>query len=113
MQILHYNQMRERPWKNGQGRSRLIAAGPADAADFGDEMLWQVSIPDIAASGPFSPLPGLDRQWMLLEGAGAELHCFEAGHKVDFRHRVEQPLEALAFQGDLTRVTRGEGHEHD
>jgi environmental stress-induced protein Ves len=59
------------PWKNGLGVSRIIAAEPAGAGF--DTMLWQVSGTEIGADCPFSELPGLDRLFMVTEGAGVDL----------------------------------------
>lgn len=99
MNVVRYRAAPESRWKNGRGSSRVLAAEPSDAR-YDAALLWQVSIPEIDASGAFSDLPGLDRQWMLLEGAGAELHCAHPAQGIDFRHRIAQPLDALAFQGD-------------
>lgn len=84
------------PWKNGRGVSRLIAASPQGAGY--DAVDWHVSRPTIAASGPFSHLPGLDRQFMIVAGAGVVLHC--RGDGADFARRIDAPLEPFAFRGD-------------
>ena len=59
------------PWKNGLGVSRVIAAEPAGAGF--DTLLWQVSGTEIGADCPFSELKGLDRLFMVTEGAGVDL----------------------------------------
>jgi environmental stress-induced protein Ves len=55
-----------RPWKNGGGLTREVAAHPAgsDLADFD----WRVSIAEISAAGPFSAFPGIDRRMAVLAG---------------------------------------------
>jgi hypothetical protein len=84
------------PWKNGGGVSRLIAASP-DGAGY-DALDWHVSRPSIAASGPFSHLPGLDRQFMTVAPAGVALHVH--GDGAAFTQRVDRPLAPFAFRGD-------------
>ena len=55
-----------RPWKNGGGVTRDVAVFPAEAND--DDFLWRASVATIAAAGPFSPFPGIDRTLILLGG---------------------------------------------
>ncbi len=52
------------PWKNGGGTTTELAVHPHGAGL--DDFLWRISIADIAASGPFSTFPGVDRTIMLL-----------------------------------------------
>jgi len=56
-----------RAWRNGGGVTSDIAALPHGASD--DEFLWRASIATIAAAGPFSSFPGVDRAFVLLRGA--------------------------------------------
>ncbi len=81
-----------RPWKNGGGTTREIAAAPpgAGVADFD----WRVSVAEIASDGPFSAFPGVDRQIVLLEGAGVRLR----GARFD--RCLDRPLEPFAFAGE-------------
>ena len=46
--------------------TRDIAVFPTGASD--DEFLWRASLAAIAAAGPFSAWPGVDRSFMLLDG---------------------------------------------
>jgi environmental stress-induced protein Ves len=96
MRVLRRDDAPVQPWKNGGGVSRLIAAAPAGAGY--DAVEWHVSRPTIAATGPFSHLPGLDRQFMTVAGRGVVLHC--RGDGADFAHRVDAPLAPFAFRGD-------------
>jgi environmental stress-induced protein Ves len=59
------------PWKNGGGEAEDIATGPPGAS--WESMDWRVSRAWIAASGPFSVFPGIDRTFMVADGAGVEL----------------------------------------
>jgi environmental stress-induced protein Ves len=96
MRILRRADGPVQPWKNGGGVSRLIAAAPEGAGY--DALDWHVSRPTIGASGPFSHLAGLDRQFMIVGGAGVVLHC--RGDGADFAQRVDRPLAPFAFRGD-------------
>ncbi|MFD9724396.1 HutD family protein [Streptomyces sp. NPDC059072] len=58
-------------WKNGGGVTREIAAFP-EGADM-DDFLWRASLAEVAADGPFSAFPGIDRTLTLAAGAGMDL----------------------------------------
>ncbi|MEU3065170.1 HutD family protein [Streptomyces subrutilus] len=58
-------------WKNGGGVTREVAARPEGAGP--DAFVWRVSLAEVAADGPFSAFPGVDRTLALAEGAGMEL----------------------------------------
>jgi environmental stress-induced protein Ves len=92
------------PWKNGLGVSRVIAADPPDAGY--DKVEWQVGTTDIGIDCPFSSLPGMDRQFMLLNGAGVELHCIDVVAGVDVRHAVDKPFVPVDFRGDWQTTCR-------
>jgi len=55
-------------WRNGGGRTRELLAWP-QAAD------WRLraSIAEIDHGGPFSPFPGVERWFAVVDGAGVEL----------------------------------------
>lgn len=55
-----------RPWRNGGGMTQDITMTPAGAND--DDFLWRASIATIAADGPFSHWPGIDRALIVLRG---------------------------------------------
>jgi uncharacterized protein len=56
------------PWKNGGGLTRELLRWPA-----GDAWRLRISLADIAADGPFSAFPGVERWFAVLEGDGVEL----------------------------------------
>ncbi|MGW9510371.1 HutD/Ves family protein, partial [Embleya sp. NPDC055610] len=92
------------PWRNGGGDTREIAcegsAGAGgDSADFG----WRASIATIAADGPFSPFPGVDRTITLLAGAGVRLIADGGGAPgaPPLDQRLDRPGVPFAFSGDL------------
>lgn len=82
------------PWKNGGGVTREIAAWPPGAGM--DAFQWRVSVADIAADGPFSAFPGIDRQIALLDGAGVRLLSDDGS----FDHRLDTVGEPFAFAGE-------------
>ena len=84
---------RDMPWKNGGGVTRelLKLPHPSDPARF----LARLSIASVAASGPFSVFPGVDRTLMILEGKGVAL-SFGATPEVV----LDQPRRPFAFPGE-------------
>lgn len=82
------------PWKNGGGSTREIAVWPP-GADM-DSFAWRISVADIGADGPFSAFPGIDRQIVLINGAGVHLQA----HDDTFCHKLVRVGEPFAFSGD-------------
>lgn len=58
-------------WKNGGGVTREIAAFPEGSGM--EDFAWRASLAEVAADGPFSAFPGIDRTLTLAEGAGMDL----------------------------------------
>jgi uncharacterized protein len=98
VKILRSAEYRALPWKNGRGIARQIAVFPADA-DY-ESLDWQISRPTIGRHTPFSKLPGLDRQLMLLSGNGLTLRVRSAEDRGGFERRIVRPLDPFAFRGD-------------
>lgn len=106
------------PWKNGGGLTREIVCQPEGASvqDFD----WRVSLAQIAANGPFSAFPGIDRVITLLEGDGVRLGAANAGpapeqpleqpldhrpnHQLD--HLLDTPWAPFAFPGEVAIEAR-------
>ena len=84
----------EQPWKNGGGVTRelLRAPHPHVAGKFA----WRVSCAAVAASGPFSEFPGIDRSLMLLDGDGFALRCGNSPEVV-----LAERGQMIHFSGDL------------
>lgn len=82
------------PWKNGGGVTLELAVDPPGAT-LETGFRWRLSTAEVAASGPFSAFPGLDRWLFLLEGEGFDLDFGPRGqvHLVD-------PLDPVRFSGD-------------
>lgn len=80
------------PWKNGGGTTCEIACWPPGAGL--DDFLWRASIATIAADGPFSVFPGVDRTILLLDGEGVRLRS------PGFDHRLDRPFAPFGFAGE-------------
>jgi uncharacterized protein len=81
------------PWKNGGGVTSEVAAFPEGAGFDGFD--WRISIADVAAGGPFSRFPGIDRVLTVIEGRGLSL-VVEGMAAVDLNERSNP----FAFPGD-------------
>jgi hypothetical protein len=84
---------RDMPWKNGGGVTRelLKLPHPVDPSRF----LARLSIATVAASGPFSVFPGIDRTLLLLDGAGVVLSVGDATEVV-----LDRRWQPFAFPGE-------------
>jgi environmental stress-induced protein Ves len=81
------------PWQNGGGVTREIAVWPAGAPT--DAFDWRISLAEVAADGPFSTFPGVDRTLTVVEGAGLDLTVGGLRRLVDKRHVPQD------FPGDV------------
>lgn len=86
------------PWKNGGGTTLELAMDPPGAT-LETGFRWRLSSAEVAASGPFSAFPGLERWLLLLEGAGMDLDFGPRG-----RMALPEPLRPLRFSGDWPAV---------
>lgn len=102
-QLLPANLHRTQRWKNGFGVSHLIADMPPGAGF--DTVLWQVSVTEIERDCPFSNLPGLDRQFTVIDGAGVELASVDEATGAASR-QIVQRLRPYAFAGDWRTTCR-------
>jgi environmental stress-induced protein Ves len=82
-----------RPWKNGGGVTREIAAHPAGAGL--DTFDWRVSMATVEVGGPFSLFAGVDRSLTVLEG---RLTLTIEGRGAMTMDEESQPI---AFPGDV------------
>ena len=79
------------PWKNGGGTTSTLAQWPEEAEL--DAIGWRLSIAEVAAAGPFSSFPGIERHLAMLDGA-MELRFAER------TVRLDPVAPALCFSGD-------------
>jgi uncharacterized protein len=73
------------PWANGGGTTWEVTRHPADPAT---EFIWRVSIAEIADTGPFSALPGLDRIFMLASPAPIGLRINDTEQQAGFARPI-------------------------
>ena len=84
---------RAMPWRNGGGTTWEIAQGRMDGAADGD-WHWRFSLAEIAADGPFSAFPHIDRMLTVVDGAGITLKIDRAPP------RLLRPGDAIRFPGE-------------
>ena len=77
------------PWANGKGVTRELLREPEGEAAFS----LRLSVADVVEPGPFSPLPGIDRQLTLIEGAGFDL-------TINGKMTPVERYRPVAFSGD-------------
>jgi environmental stress-induced protein Ves len=78
------------PWRNGGGVTRELLVWPS-----GQVWKARVSVADVAAAGPFSAFPGIERWFAVLDGDGLGLRA-GAG----LQH-LTTDSPALRFSGDM------------
>jgi environmental stress-induced protein Ves len=82
------------PWKNGGGSTTEIAAEPAGASL--DTFDWRISMAQIAADGPFSEFPGIDRTLSVVKGTGLSLTIGDNAPVI-----LDRRSGAISFAGEL------------
>jgi environmental stress-induced protein Ves len=87
--LIRLDDAEPQPWRNGGGVRRDLIHGPAE-----DDWQWRVSVAEIAANGPFSPFPGVERWFAVVRGAGVDL-AFAGAMK-----RVTRNSPPLCFDGE-------------
>ncbi|MFO1339851.1 MAG: HutD family protein [Burkholderiaceae bacterium] len=70
LHVVELARMAPQPWRNGGGVTRELLAWPLGAST---DWLLRVSVAEIEHDGPFSPFPGVQRCFAVLEGAGVVL----------------------------------------
>lgn len=93
MTILRLHDCPARPWKNGLGHTRELAAEPPGAGM--DDFLWRVSVAEVDTAAPFSAFPGIDRTIVLLEGEGF-IMTLDDGRT----HALTEPFAPFDFRGE-------------
>jgi hypothetical protein len=88
MNLLHLDAVAPHPWKNGGGTTRELLAWPS-----AEDWWLRISVADIERDGPFSPFPGVQRWFGVLDGAGVELQW--PGRT----ERLDEWSSLLAFDG--------------
>ncbi len=99
MKIIRASDQTTTPWKNGGGSTTEIAAEPAGASL--DSFDWRISIAQVAADGPFSEFPGIDRTLSVVKGGGLALTIGDNAPVV-----LDRGSRAISFAGDIATSAR-------
>lgn len=99
MQIRRHRDYRRMAWKNGGGETAEIAIFPEGATL--DTFDWRVSMATVAADGPFSSFPGVDRTLAILRGNGLTLLPDSRGPVL-----VEAASQPVAFPSEIPITAR-------
>ncbi|MCB2094824.1 MAG: HutD family protein [Rhodobacteraceae bacterium] len=92
MQVIRPGQFIRQPWKNGGGVTHEIVK-----VTEAEDLLWRLSVAEVAADGPFSSFPGLTRCLTVIAGDGIDLETPDGV-------LAAPPLVPVYFSGD-TAVT--------
>lgn len=95
MRVQRFGEHRVMPWANGKGTSYEIASD----RDGEDRWSWRVAIAPVVLDGPFSALPGIDRELVVIEGNGMVLEV--NGTSVECL-----PGQVVRFSGDSKTIAR-------
>lgn len=95
MRVQRFGEHRAMPWANGKGTSYEIASDRDDE----DRWSWRVAIAPVVLDGPFSVMPGVDRELVVIEGNGMVL-------EVDGESVECLPGRVIRFSGDSTTFAR-------
>ena len=95
MRIQRFDEHRAMPWANGLGTSYEVASD----RDASDHWSWRVAIAPVVEDGPFSPLAGVDRELVVIEGNGMVLD-------VDCKSVECMPSQVVQFSGDSITFAR-------
>ncbi|WP_295533586.1 HutD family protein [uncultured Thioclava sp.] len=103
MKKLRRSDLTATPWKNGGGLTWEIAAFP-EGAGF-DDIVWRLSMAEVASDGAFSEFAGIDRTLTVLSGAGMTLSFAQGGSVT-----LDASAPPLSFPGEAAlnaRLTDG------
>ena len=103
MRILRAGQHRRMPWKNGGGETTEIIASPEGAGL--DEFGWRVSMARVAADGPFSRFPDIDRTLCVIQGEGLALTI--AGKPEVVLTQASPPFRFIGDVAVTSRLVKG------
>jgi hypothetical protein len=95
MRVQRFGEHRAMPWANGKGTSYEIASDRNES----DNWSWRVAIAPVKEDGPFSMLPGIDRELVVLEGNGMVLDVDGEGIEC-------LPDRVVRFSGDSMTFAR-------
>jgi hypothetical protein len=95
MRVQRFGEHRAMPWANGLGTSYEVASD----RNVDDVWTWRVAIAPVVLDGPFSVMPGVDRELVVIEGNGMVL-------EVDGVSVECLPGQVVRFSGDSVTIAR-------
>lgn len=95
MRIQRVDEHSAMPWANGRGTSYEIASDRNAAGVW----TWRVAVAPVVLDGPFSVMPGVDRELVVIEGNGMVL-------EVDGENVECLPGRVIRFSGDSATCAR-------
>ena len=95
MRVQRFGEHRAMPWANGLGTSYEVASD----RNVDDMWTWRVAIAPVVLDGPFSVLPGVDRQLVVINGEGMTL-------SIDGEIVECHPGQVVRFSGDSVTIAR-------
>jgi hypothetical protein len=95
MRVQRFGEHRAMPWANGLGTSYEVASD----RNVDDVWTWRVAIAPVVLDGPFSVLPGVDRQLVVINGEGMTL-------SIDGEIVECPPGRVVRFSGDSVTIAR-------
>jgi len=91
MRVQRFGEHRAMPWANGLGTSYEVASD----RNVDGVWTWRVAIAPVVLDGPFSVMPGVDRQLVVINGEGMTL-------SIDGEIVECPPGQVVRFSGDST-----------
>ena len=95
MRVQRFGEHRAMPWANGLGTSYEVASD----RNVDDVWTWRVAIAPVVLDGPFSVMPGVDRQLVVINGEGMTL-------SIDGEIVECPPGRVVRFSGDSVTIAR-------
>ncbi len=95
MRVQRFGEHRAMPWANGLGTSYEVASD----RNVDDVWTWRVAIAPVVLDGPFSVMPGVDRQLVVINGEGMTL-------SIDGEIVECPPGRVIRFSGDSVTIAR-------
>ncbi|MDA0298447.1 MAG: HutD family protein [Actinobacteria bacterium] len=95
MRVQRFGEHRAMPWANGLGTSYEVASDRSVDGVW----TWRVAIAPVVLDGPFSVMPGVDRELVVIEGNGMVL-------EVDGESVECLSAQVARFSGDSTTFAR-------
>ncbi len=95
MRVQRFGEHRAMPWANGLGTSYEVASD----RNVDGVWTWRVAIAPVVLDGPFSVMPGVDRQLVVINGEGMTL-------SIDGEIVECHPGQVVRFSGDSVTIAR-------